>query len=70
MTQSGDKKLKWLVTDHLGSTRMEVDKSESLAGLARIDYLPFGEELGNGVGIRSASIGYGDRFGTPEVHWL
>jgi RHS repeat-associated protein len=58
-TQSGDKRLKWLVTDHLGSTRMEVDRSGSLAGIARIDLLPFGEQLSVGVGIRSASIGYG-----------
>jgi RHS repeat-associated protein len=58
-TQSGDKRLKWLVADHLGSTRMEVDRSGSLAEVARIDNLPFGEELSAGVGIRSASIGYG-----------
>jgi RHS repeat-associated protein len=57
--QSGDKRLKWLVTDHLGSTRMELDKSGSLAGVGRIDWLPFGEQLTTGAGIRSASIGYG-----------
>jgi RHS repeat-associated protein len=58
-TQAVEKKLKWLVTDHLGSTRMEVDRSGSLGGITRLDLLPFGEVLGNGVGIRSASIGYG-----------
>jgi RHS repeat-associated protein len=66
-----DKKLKWLVTDHLGSTRMEADKSGSLAGMTRRDYAPFGEELGAGVGIRSAALGYGadstrQKFGSKE----
>jgi RHS repeat-associated protein len=51
--------LQWLVQDHLGSTRMVVDRSGSLGGVRRHDYLPFGEQLGSGVGIRSASIGYG-----------
>src|SRR6266498_1469718 len=66
-----DKKLKWLVTDHLGSTRMEADKSGSLAGMTRRDYAPFGEELSAGIGIRSASLGYSDdsvrqKFGSKE----
>ncbi|MBK9708417.1 MAG: hypothetical protein IPO77_15865 [Acidobacteria bacterium] len=30
-TQAGDDQLKWLVTDHLGSARMEANKSGSLA---------------------------------------
>lgn len=47
-----------MVQDHLGSTRMVVDRSGSLAGIRRHDYLPFGEELSAGVGIRSASLGY------------
>jgi RHS repeat-associated protein len=54
---SGDKKLKWLVTDHLGSTRLEADKSGSLAGITRRDYAPFGEELY--AGIRSNVSGQG-----------
>jgi RHS repeat-associated protein len=48
----------WLVTDHLGTPRMVVDKSGSLAGVKRHDYLPFGEELGAGVGGRTATQGY------------
>jgi len=44
-TQAGDDQLKWLVTDHLGSTRMEANRSGSLTGIRRHDYLPFGEEL-------------------------
>lgn len=54
---AGSGGIKWLVTDHLGSTRMVVDESGSLAGITRHDYLPFGEEVA-GVGIRNASNGY------------
>jgi RHS repeat-associated protein len=57
--ETGERQLQWLVQDHLGSTRMVVDRSGSLGGVRRHDFLPFGEELGSGVGIRSASIGYG-----------
>lgn len=45
---------KWLVQDHLGSTRMEIGKDGT--AVVRHDYLPFGEELkgslrsGNGYG--------------------
>lgn len=48
----------WLVSDHLGTTRMVVDRSGSLAGIKRHDYLPFGEELLAGVGGRATSQGY------------
>jgi RHS repeat-associated protein len=58
-SETGDRRVQWLVQDHLGSTRMVVDGSGSLEGIRRHDYIPFGEELGIGVGIRSASIGYG-----------
>lgn len=37
---------------------MVVDKSGSLAGIKRHDYLPFGEELGAGVGGKSPAQGY------------
>jgi RHS repeat-associated protein len=52
-----DKKLKWLVTDLLGSTRMEADKSGSLAGITRHDYDPFGGEMY--AGIRRNGSGQG-----------
>ena len=63
--------IKWLVTDHLGSTRMVIDETGSLAGIKRHDFAAFGEELFAGVGIRSASNGYsGDsvrqKFGSYE----
>ena len=61
--------LRWLVTDHLGSTRMELNSSGSVA--TRHDYLPFGEELY--AGIRNGSNAYEppasttrQRFGTYE----
>ncbi len=47
--EAGDKQLKWIVEDHLGSVRMEADRSGSLAGMVRHDYLPFGEELYAGL---------------------
>jgi RHS repeat-associated protein len=48
----------WLVNDHLGTPRMIVDKSGSLAGVKRHDYLPFGEELFAGTGGRTTAQGY------------
>jgi RHS repeat-associated protein len=57
-SETGDRRLQWLVQDHLGSTRMAVDRSGSLGGIRRHDFAPFGEELFAGVGIRSASNGY------------
>jgi RHS repeat-associated protein len=38
---------------------MVVDRSGSLAEMRRHDFAPFGEELGAGIGIRSATLGYG-----------
>jgi RHS repeat-associated protein len=55
-TSSG---IQWLVTDHLGTPRMIADKSGSLSGIRRHDYLPFGEELSAGVGGRTTQQGYG-----------
>jgi RHS repeat-associated protein len=48
----------WLVTDHLGTPRMIIDRTGSLAGVKRHDYLPFGEELWAGVGGRTSEQGY------------
>jgi RHS repeat-associated protein len=59
-SETGDQRLQWLVQDHLGSTRMVVDRSGSLAGIKRHDFCPFGEELSAGIGIRNASLGYGE----------
>ena len=46
----------YLTSDHLGSTRV-VTKSDGTVK-ARYDYLPFGEELGAGVGQRTTGMGY------------
>jgi RHS repeat-associated protein len=63
--------MQWLVQDHLGSTRMLVDRSGSLGGIKRHDFLPFGEELSAGIGIRSSALGYSadsvrQKFGSKE----
>lgn len=65
--------LKWLVTDHLGSTRVELDGAGNVA--KRYDYLPFGEQLyagvrqsgGNGqYGYEPPMSGTRQRFGSKE----
>ncbi|MDX6446719.1 MAG: hypothetical protein QOH71_3793 [Blastocatellia bacterium] len=48
----------WLVNDRLGTPRMIVDKSGSLASVRRHDYLPFGEEVYAGTGGRTTAQGY------------
>jgi len=50
--------VEWLISDHLGTPRMIFDKTGSLAGTRRHDYLPFGEELVAGTGRRSTINGY------------
>lgn len=45
----------WLVADQLGTPRMIVNKSGSLASVKRHDYLPFGEELFAGTGGRTTT---------------
>lgn len=46
----------YLTTDHLGSTRIITGEDQSVK--ARHDYLPFGEEIQNGVGGRTPALGY------------
>ena len=50
--------IKWLVADHLGTPRIIADKTGSLAGIKRHDYLSFGEELFAGTGGRTIAKGY------------
>src|SRR5437868_3874925 len=50
--------IQWLVTDHLGTPRIVLDQSGSLANVKRHDYLPFGEELFATTGLRTAALGY------------
>jgi RHS repeat-associated protein len=56
---TGGVDLRWLVADQLGTPRMVIDKTGSLAGVTRHDYLPFGEELPANVGWRASAPGYG-----------
>ncbi len=72
-TLAGDEQLKWMVTDHLGSIRMLVNRSGSLSGIQRRDYLPFGEEQASSICHRNASgAGYvggnnpRQKFGSKE----
>jgi RHS repeat-associated protein len=57
--------LNWLVTDQLGTPRMIVDQSGSLANVARHDYLPFGEEL-TSQGLRSTTSGFSASDGVRQ----
>jgi len=71
---NANKKVQWLISDHLGTPRMTLDKTGSLSGVTRHDYLPFGEELTPGMGdgsIRSTALGYAAdsvrlKFGSKE----
>jgi len=50
--------VRWIVADQLGTPRMIVDQSGSLANVSRHDYLPFGEELTGQIGGRTTQQGY------------
>src|SRR4029079_3652999 len=55
---AGGGKVQWLVPDQLGTPRMIVDETGSLARGKRHSYLRFGEELFAGTGGRTTSLGY------------
>jgi RHS repeat-associated protein len=57
-SQGHDAVILWLVTDQLGTPRMIFDKTGSLAGVKRHDYLPFGEEIFADSGGRTTTMGY------------
>jgi RHS repeat-associated protein len=56
----------WLVSDHLGTPRMVVDRSGTPAGVKQHDYLPFGEELTAGVDGRTTGQGYSQLDGMRQ----
>lgn len=58
--------VEWIVADHLGTPRMVLDESGSLASVKRHDYLPFGEEIGPGISGRSSGQGYGGGDGVRQ----
>jgi RHS repeat-associated protein len=57
-SSSSSVNIQWLVTDQLGTPRIIIDKTGSLANVSRHDYLPFGEELFAGTGSRTTGQGY------------
>lgn len=57
-TNGGGPLIQWLVADHLGTPRIILDQTGSLAHVKRHDYLPFGEELFAGTGGRTTAQGY------------
>ncbi len=48
----------WLIPDNLGTPRMIAERTGSLTGMKRHDYLPFGEEVKSGVAGRTSAQGY------------
>ncbi len=56
---------RYTTPDHLGSPRVVTNSSASV--ISRHDYMPFGEELGAGVGGRTTAIGFpGTSDGTRQ----
>lgn len=66
ITPQSGANLQWLVADQLGTSRMIADRTGSLAGIKRHDYLPFGEEVSAGVGGRTTGQGYGQFDGVRQ----
>jgi RHS repeat-associated protein len=62
--------VQWLISDHLGTPRMILDQSGSLANMKRHDYLPFGEELVAPTSSRSAAQGYSGGDGVRQQFTL
>lgn len=58
--------IRWLVSDHLGTPRMVLDQSGSMANMKRHDYLPFGEELFAPTGVRSTALSYASGDGLRQ----
>ena len=56
---------KYITTDHLGSTRLETDSGGAVSKC--YDYLPFGEELGNGTSGRGSCFGGSQYPAAPDV---
>ena len=65
-TSSGGEKVQWLVSDQLGTSRIILDQTGTLAGVKRHDYLPFGEELSAGTGGRTTAQGYAASDGVRQ----
>lgn len=78
VAQTSPLEIRWSVMDHLGTPRMNIRGTGAdggqLSSVTRHDYLPFGEELFAGVGLRSSSShgyeppsdGVRQKFGSKE----
>lgn len=55
---------RYLVSDHLGSPRVVTNSSAGV--VSRHDYMPFGEELGSGIGGRTVGMGFGVSDGVRQ----
>jgi RHS repeat-associated protein len=66
ITAEANATIQWLVADQLGTPRMVADLSGNLIGIKRHDYLPFGEEIGAGVGGRTTGQGYSQPDGVKQ----
>jgi RHS repeat-associated protein len=68
--EAGSSTVRYVLTDLQGSTRAIVNSSGAVT--ARHDYLPFGEEVGAGIGLRTSGQGFGatdsnrQRYGLTE----
>jgi RHS repeat-associated protein len=54
----------YITTDHLGSVRVVTDENGVV--VSRHDYLPFGEEIPAGLGVRTAQLGYNQLDGIRQ----
>ena len=55
--EAGANAFKYVLTDGQGSTRAVLNSSGAV--IARHDYVPFGEEVGAGIGLRTTGQGFG-----------
>lgn len=57
--EAGTSAIKYVLTDSQGSTRAVMNNSGgSSSVISRHDYLPFGEEIASGIGLRTGGQGY------------
>ena len=56
----------YVLTDHQGTPRVRTNPSG--VPTSRHDYLPFGEELGSGIGMRLSNQGYGNNDGVNKKY--
>jgi RHS repeat-associated protein len=70
LSSGGAGTVHWLVPDQLGTPRMILDQTGTLANVKRHDYLPFGEEIVGTLSGRGSSTGYGGGDGVRQQFTL